>query len=575
MSDKRLVMLMRSELLLFGGAIAAGILAGIVIIWQAKTVATIIDNAFLHHQPFSRASLLLALLLMLALARAAMSWASEMLARTGSARIKTLLRSRLMQHVFQQGPVFTKREQGGELTTTIVSGVEELEEYFSQFVPQGAYAVAIPLLILLIVFPIDMVSGSIFVLTVPMIPLLMALIGMASDVVSRQQWSLLSRMSAHFLDVLQGLTTLKEFGRSKRQTAIVARISELYRKSTMKVLSVTFLNSFALELVSTISTAIIAVEIGFRLLYAQIGFGEAFFVLLLAPEFYLPLRTLGARYHAAMSGMAASTRIFHILEQPVAKNEHTDITYTPDIHQPMTLHNVSFAYDNGDRPALRSVSLTIEPGKITAIVGSTGAGKSTIVDLLLRFMEPDSGYITVGDIPLQSIDVDWWRRNIAWVPSNPHLFYGTIRENLALSRPDAADAEMFAALRKARADVFVQALPDGLATLVGERGARLSGGQIQRIALARAFLRNAPILILDEAISHLDPRQEAEVQQSIDELARDRTVLVIAHRLTTVAKADHNIVLDQGTVVGAGTHQELEQAHGIYRRMFAAYEVSQ
>jgi ATP-binding cassette subfamily C protein CydD len=381
-------------------------------------------------------------------------------------------------------------------------------------------------------------------------------------------------MSAHFLDVLQGLTTLKLFGRSREQAQVIAQISDRFRDATMSVLRIAFLSALALETLATISTAIIAVEIGLRLLYGRIAFDQAFFVLILAPEYYLPLRLLGTRFHAGVSGVAAAGRVFEVLETPAIITEETHGSSEWDLtaaSQQVTFEAIHYAYADGERPALNGVTFAIPTGRKTALVGPSGAGKSTVVQLLLRFIAPSAGRISAGGVLPERVPADEWRAQIAWVPQLPYLFAGSVADNIRLARPGAPLDDVIRAAQSAHADAFIRELPSGYDTPIGERGARLSGGQAQRIALARAFLKDAPLLILDEATSNLDPDTETLIQDAIRTLMRGRTVLIVAHRLNTVMDADQIVVLDGGRVVEIGTHADLRARDGLYRRLVAAH----
>ena len=317
-----------------------------------------------------------------------------------------------------------------------------------------------PLTILLFTFPLDPTSGLVLLFTAPLIPIFMVLIGNQADKMTRRQWTSLSRMSAHFLDVLQGLTTLKILGRSREQAETIARVSYRFGQTTMAVLRVAFLSALVLELVATLSIAIVAVEIGLRLLYGRLIFAEALFILILAPDFYLPLRILGTRFHAGMSGVTAANRIFEVLDTPLPIATTEDEPRQRDLTDrfpaaPFTVHltDIHYAYDEGQRPALNGISLTLTPGQKVALVGPSGAGKSTIAHLLLRFIDPDRGRITVAGIPLARLDLSAWRAQLAWVPQQPYLFHGTVAENIRLARPEASVAQLTEAARQAHADL--------------------------------------------------------------------------------------------------------------------------
>ncbi|HIQ06506.1 MAG TPA: thiol reductant ABC exporter subunit CydD [Anaerolineae bacterium] len=569
--DKRLLHRARDAKGALVLTIGLGFLGGIFTVLQARYLSKVVHGAFLEHQGLRDLSPTLLLLVGVILVRSLMIWGSEVSAGKVAARVKQTLRDRLFAHLLALGPTYARGERTGELTNTVVEGVEALDAYFRQYLPQLALSALVPLTILVFVFPLDFLSGLVLLLTAPLIPVFMVLIGKLADALTRRQWESLSRMSAHFLDVLQGLTTLKLLGQSRAQVRAVAQISDRFRRTTLGVLRVAFLSALVLEMVATISTAVVAVEIGLRLLYGRLYLEQAFFVLLLAPEFYLPLRNLGARFHAGMSGVAAARRIFEVLETPLPVSAAATREVLPPLHVDIRFQEVHYAYEEDRRPALNGISFHMAPRQKIALVGPSGAGKSTVASLLLRFIEPDQGQITVDGIPLSEIPAPAWRSQVAWVPQRPYLFHTTLVENIRLARPDATMDAVIQAARQAHAHEFIQALPQGYETVVGEQGARLSGGQAQRIALARAFLKNAPLLILDEATSNLDPEHEALIQEATERLMQGRTVLIIAHRLSTVYRADRIVVLAEGQVAETGTHASLLQQGGLYRRLVTAY----
>jgi thiol reductant ABC exporter CydD subunit len=577
--DKRLVRQAQAARTDLALTVGVGLLAGILLVWQALYLSRIVNQVFLGGKSLGEVQPLLFALLVLGLGRAGLSWASEVTAQRVAGQVKHELRRRLLGHLLKLGPTYAHGERSGELANTAVEGIEALDAYFSQYLPQLALAALVPLTVLVFVFPLDFPSGLVLLLTAPIIPVFVILIGDLAETMTKRQWVSLSRMSAHFLDVLQGLTTLKLLGRSRDQIQIIAQISNRFGQTTLSVLRVTFLSALVMEMVATISTAVVAVEVGLRLLYGHLPFEQAFFVLILAPEFYLPLRLLGTRFHAGMSGVTAARRIFEIVEAKAEAelnlNLNLNLNFNLNLNLAIRFADVYYAYDGRERPALNGLSLQIAPGQKVALVGPSGAGKSTVAHLLLRFIQPDRGVITVDGIRLQELPLSAWRAQVAWVPQNPYLFHTTVIENMRLARPEASLDEVIWAARQAHAHSFIQALPQGYDTPIGERGARLSGGQAQRIALARAFLKDAPLLILDEATSNLDPEHETLLQEATERLMQGRTILIIAHRLSTVYRADQIWVMAGGQVVEAGTHATLLQQDGLYRRLVTAYSAEE
>lgn len=577
--DKRLVRQAQGARASLALTVGLGFLGGVTIVGQALLLSQAVSQVFLAGSTLAQVQPLVLGFLALSLVRAGLVWASEVAAARLAGWVKQELRERLAAHLLVLGPAYARGERSGELTNTAVEGIEALDAYFRQYLPQLALAALVPLTVLFFVFPLDWLSGLVLLLTAPLIPVFMVLIGQAAEALTRRQWTSLSRMSAHFLDVLQGLATLKVLGRSRDQILTIAQIGDRFRQATMGVLRVTFLSALVLEMVATLSTAVVAVQVGLRLLYGHLSFQEAFFVLLLAPEFYLPLRLLGTRFHAGMAGMAAAQRIFEVLdvEAEVAVEAKTRVgdapELIPELGMEIHLQDIHYAYEGRERPALNGLSLQIATGQRVALVGPTGAGKSTVAYLLLRFIEPHRGMIAVDGLPLWSVSVQRWREQVAWVPQNPYLFHGTVAENIGLARPSAGPEEIARAAQQAHAQAFIEALPQGYDTLIGERGARLSGGEAQRIALARAFLKDAPLLILDEATANLDPQTEALIQDAIGHLLQGRTALIIAHRLATVYRADQIYVMSDGRVVEQGRHAGLVGQEGLYRRLVKAYGV--
>ena len=551
--------------------------AGWLTIGQARGFSLVVDGVFLGGKNWEDVREMMLLLVGIIGTRSLLAWLMEVSASAVAVRVKTDLRRRLLSKIEGLGPAFTRGERTGELVATVTDGVEALDAYFSQYLPQLVISSLVPLSILLFVFPLDPLSGVVLFLTAPLIPLFMILIGKGAEKVTRRQFETLGRLSAHFLESLQGLTTLKQLGRSRDHIRSIKENSEKFRDVTLSVLRITFLSALALELIATVSTAIVAVEVGLRLLHGGLTFDKALFLLVLAPEFYIPLRMLGLRFHAGMAGTAAANRIFSILdlgdvttfsereelnrEDGVEKNTARQL---PGSIRKLEFDKVSYTYPGEVEPAIKEISLEIHSGQHIALVGPSGAGKSTLASLLLGFINPLTGRILINDIPIEDISSEIYRENIAWVSQNPYLFHDTIAANLRIARAEASDEEMEAAARDACLEQFIHSLPEGYGTIIGEEGVRLSGGQAQRLALARAFLKNAPILVLDEPTSSVDPKIELLLQSATRRLMQGRMVITIAHRLETIAEADLIVVLQEGSIVERGTHSTLMAKKGIY-----------
>lgn len=571
-NNRRLIKLLRFTGLFFPLVVFFGLFAGGLVIFQALDLSQIISGVFLQGKNLAQVSILLQIFALIVFFRVLFTFLNEFFSNAIAVRIKTLLRDELVQKIARLGPAYTRDQQSGELVTTALQGVEALDAYFSQYLPQLLLASILPLLILLAVFPLDWVSGVVFVVTAPLIPFFMALVGKTSESETKRQWKALSRLGADFLDTLQGLTTLKELGQSKAQVKRVEEVSNQYRIATMNVLRITFLSALVLEMLSTLSTAVIAVEIGLRLLYGQIQFQQAFFVLLLAPEFYLPMRNLGMRYHAGMTGVTASVRIFQLMDEP--EPTLLQIVGQKDkpaaLDQPFVLdfEEVSFAYPKSDIDSLSLINLHISSGTKIALVGRSGAGKSTLIKLIMRFLEPGSGRICVNGVDIRTLPIKEWRRQIAWVSQKPFLFNTSLLENIRYEDPAVSREMVWEALGQVKLAEFAAALPQGLDTSIGEWGSRLSGGQAQRVALARAFLKNSPLVLLDEPTEHLDPDLQEELTHSIAALTKNKTQITIAHQFSTIQNSDTIVVLEGGKIAGVGSHAELLEKNGVYAGLF-------
>ncbi len=470
----------------------------------------------------------------------------EVAGRRAAATTLSELRLALVERRLRDQPAALDRAEAGELTAATVQGVDALEAYFARYLPQLVLGCIVPVAVLVWVAAVDLESALIMLLTLPLVPLFMWLIGRYTEVRTRERWQALRLLSSHFLDVVRGLPTLRAFNRGEAQAATIADVSERYRRATMGTLRVSFLSGSVLELAATLGVALVAVTVGVRLDRGGIGFEAALVVLVLAPELYLPIRRLGAQYHASADGVAVAGRILDLLDAPPAVSSGRLVA--PSL-SPIRFERVSFAYPARPGPVLDGVDLELAPRETVALVGPSGAGKSTLAALLLRLAEPTGGRIAVSGVDLADCDAAAWRTQLAWVPQRPVILRGTVAENIRLGDAVAADARVVEAAVLAGADRFVRALPQGYATVVGDGGRPLSAGERRRIALARAFLRDAPLVVLDEPTADLDPDAADVVAEAVVRLASGRTTLLITHRPELVAAADRVVALGQGGLV--------------------------
>jgi len=548
--------------------IVLGTLGAIATIAQMILLSEIVNAVFLSHKGLAQVLLPLTLLLAAFILRACLLWGREVTTQQAAIRLKTSLRERVFAHLLRLGPAWSSGERTGELAAVVNEGIERLDASISRYLPQLVLSVVVPLLIIVVILPVDWFSAVLLLFTGPIIPLLMALVGKYTQKRIQAQWAALSRMSAHFLDVMQGLTTLKLFGRSQAQQEQIARISERFRDKTLQVLRYAFLSGAVLEFMTAMAIGVIATTLGVRLLNHGITFASAFLVLLLTTEFYRPLRELGVQYHAAIEGEASAKRLFEILETPLPVGVEAAIDEAiPAGAITIDITDLSYKYPGKERLALERVSLSLPANTCTALVGRSGAGKSTLVNLLMRFLDTTSGTISANGVPITALPPERWREYVALVPQRPYLFYGTVRDNIRLARPEANDNEIMQAALLAGAAAFIDELPRGFDTQVGEQGMQLSAGQAQRVAIARAILKNAPILILDEPTSSLDPDSEALIRQSLTTLMCNRTVLVIAHRYNTIAQADRVAVLEDGRLIETRIPGALTSSGGAYAHL--------
>ncbi len=570
--DPRLLERARSVRALLGADVALGFTGALLILVQATLLARVVARAF-HGASLTEVRGELLLLVLVSAGRGALAWGFEVAGRRGAARVLSELRLALLERRLRAQPAALDGVEGGELAAAGVQGIDALETYYARYLPQVVLAVLVPIAVLAWVAPIDYVSALIMVATLPLVPVFMWLIGRYTEQRTRERWLALALLSNHFLDVVRGLPTLRAFNRGPAQAQRIAEVSERHRRATMETLRLSFLSGSVLELAATLGVALVAVAVGLRLVYGGIGLQAGLTVLVLAPELYQPLRRLGAQYHAGADGMAVAGRILELLDAPAEAPEGLPRdpsalggvpaapfggrsgVPTPTERLPPSpataavwMQGVSFSYPVRPGLVLEDFDLRLAPGETVALVGESGAGKSTVAALLLALAKPAAGRIGVGEVDLADCSAQAWRRELAWVPQQPMLLRGSVAENIRLADPMASDERMRTAAELAGAHTFVTGLPHGYDTVVGDGGRPLSTGQRRRIALARAFLRDAPLVILDEPTADLDPDSAAVVAAAVERLCAERTVLLIAHRPELARIADRVVAMRRATV---------------------------
>lgn len=571
MLDVRLMNETRSHRVFLCLLFLSSAVQGLLIAGGAYAAAWTINAVFLLKHGLKEVAAPLTFLLLCICLRPTFLFIGEFTARRLSLAVKDSLRQRLTRHaLYTRDPI--KQESSGktELMHTLSNGIEDLDAYFSIFLPQLFAAAVIPAVILVTAACFDLKSALILFFTAPLIPLFMFLIGKRTESARQKQWETLTSLSMRFLDVLEGLPVLKLFGQARLGYRALRRTNEQFRIAALSVLKIAFTSALTLELTATLSIALIAVTIGLRLLDGQIEFFHAMLLLLLAPEFYQPLRGIGAAFHSAIPGIAAADAIYANLpkETAVFHNGQTKPSF-PFVH--LEVQNISFTYPGQAKPIIQNLSFTLRPGERLAIVGASGAGKTTLLHLLLGILQPQSGKITVNGQPLSAIDLTAYRSSLSYIGQKPHIFSATVQENILLGYSNAIPEEVCAAAQKAAAHDFIRQLPAGYHTEIGDGRFGLSSGQKQRIALARVFLRNAPLILLDEPTARLDLTTEKKICAALETFLKGRTLLVISHRPNVAGLASRLLFMEQGTVKAAGTHDELLKRSSAYKNFYQSY----
>jgi thiol reductant ABC exporter CydD subunit len=528
---------------------ALGLVAALLVIAQAVLIARVAAEGF-GGASLGDVTVPLALLIVAVVGRAAGAWGFEVVGRRAATNVQSQLRNELVEKRLRSRPAALDGAESAELATIAVSGVDALETTFARYIPQVVLAAVVPVAVLAVVASIDLVSAGVMLLTLPLVPVFMWLVGRHTERRARERWHALSFLAGHFLDVVRGLPTLRAFNRGEPQVERISEVGDRYRRATMGTLRIAFLSGAVLELMATLGIALVAVTVGVRLVSGGMAFEAALTVLVLSPELYLPLRNLAAQFHAGADGLAVASRLLDLVEasEPLARGG--GLAPSPR-EAAVGLEGVSFSYPGRPGNVLSSLGLELRPGETVALVGSSGAGKSTVASLLLLLAEPSSGRVTAGGVDLAECDPETWRAHLAWVPQYPTLFQGTVAKNIALGDPAAGEARIRAAAELAGADEFIRRLPDGFGTIVGDGGRALSAGERRRIAIARAFLRDAPLVILDEPTANLDQEGAEVVGSALARLGQGRTVLLIAHDDEMVRHADRTVRLFGGRIAEA------------------------
>ena len=546
--DPRLVRRTTSVRPLLAVDTALGIGTAVAVLAQASLLALIVARAF-DGESARALWPYFGLLVIAFVLRGAFAWGMEIAGRRAAWDVLSELRMALVERRLRTQPIAVDGGDSGELAAAAVQGVEGLEGYFARYLPQAVLASVVPLMVIAWVVFVDIEAALIMALTLPLVPVFMWLIGRYTEQRTNERWQALRQLSTHFLDVVRGLPTLRAFGRAEAQVTSIGEVSERYRKATMETLRVSFLSGSVLELAATLGVALVAVTAGIQLVDGGLGLQAGLTVIVLAPELYLPFRRLGAEYHASADGLAVAERMFALLDAPAAAVGGGPRLAPSPARATVALEHVSFSYPGRAVPVLDGLELQLAPGEAVALVGESGAGKSTVAGLLLGLLAPTAGTVTVGGVDLAACQVDAWRRLIAWVPQHPALLRATVADNIRLAEPTATAEMVREAAARAGADQFIRALPDGYATVIGGGGRALSPGERRRIGLARAFLRDAPLVILDEPTADLDPDSVALVAAAVRRLQAGRTELLIAHRPELVQYADRVVRLVDGVAV--------------------------
>ncbi|WP_234493886.1 heme ABC transporter permease/ATP-binding protein CydD [Vibrio maritimus] len=556
-------------------AIGLGVLSSLFLLAQAALIATILHQLIIEHVDKHELISHFAGLVVAVAGRAACAWGREIAGFKCGEQVRIYIRQLILDKLRELGPTYIKGKPAGTWATLVLEQVEEMQEFFSKYLPQMSLAVAVPIIILVVVFPINWAAGLIFLVTAPLVPIFMALVGMKAADANRKNFKALQRLSGHFYDRLQSMTTIRLFNRTNAETEVLHGASEVFRKRTMDVLRLAFLSSAVLEFFTSISIAVTAVYFGFSYI-GELNFGHygvgvtlfaGLFILILAPEFYQPLRDLGTFYHAKAQAVGAAESIVEFLDLEVAD--------LPNGQKPLSKDAITISADNLEvyspdgTKLVGPVSFNLDANKSTALVGPSGAGKTSLINAILGFM-PYEGSLKINGVELKSLDQHSWRQAISWVGQNPLLLHGTILDNVTLGNPDVSEARVNDALLASFSAEFVE--KHGLNYQITDRSGGLSVGQAQRLALARAMVQNGQFWLLDEPTASLDAKSERLVTQGLHTSTAGKTTLMVTHQLSQLKEVDNILVMNKGQIEQHGDYTLLASNDGLFRTMLSAQQ---
>ncbi|MGF1842299.1 cysteine/glutathione ABC transporter permease/ATP-binding protein CydD [Vibrio clamense] len=555
-------------------AVGLGVVSSVFLLAQAALLASILQQLIIDHtDKYELLPHFAGLALMIAL-RAACSWGREIAGFKCGEEIRVYIRQLILDKLRGLGPAYIKGKPAGTWATLLLEQVEDMQDFFARYLPQMSLSVLIPFVILIVVFPVNWAAGLIFLITAPLVPLFMALVGMKAADANRKNFKALQRLSGHFYDRLQSMTTIRLFNRTHAETEVLKGASEVFRTRTMDVLKIAFLSSAVLEFFTSISIAITAVYFGFSYI-GELNFGHygagvtlfaGLFILILAPEFYQPLRDLGTFYHAKAQAVGAAESIVEFLETDITKIQSGNTLLAQPEKIDIVAHDLKVVSPEGIQ-LVGPISFTLASNQSTALVGPSGAGKTSLINAILGFM-PYEGSLKVNGVEMKELDLTHWRKQISWIGQNPLLLHGTIRDNVTLGKHNISDSDVHAVIENAFAAEFVN--QHGLDYPISDRSGGLSVGQAQRIALARAMLQNGSFWLLDEPTASLDARSEQLVMQGIEKYTESTTSLMVTHQLEPLRSVNQILVMQKGQVVQSGSYQELQQQDGLFAEMLSA-----